>query len=379
MNLLLVRLRSPKIMGSLLQAASFVARKVESPPRRLLRIAASVPSNWGKHLIDLQDEGPEPEALEWTDCAILDNSFVGSKLFSTTVHALERNAVTVCSASGGDGTARSERSLGEVRLPLRIQPMPSWKLANLSQYTSVSIPLHARPEQELTMHGEIRGPSVEEMRPPEEIVEELNHLYVAGWRKQIHLFTSADAVSDSAWLSRVFAQLERWRFGKRIAGFSADVCTRDIAEPQLASKAARAGIADAFVRFNLQGEQSLGLKSENDCICFLKKLQRLGIQVRGGLPMIRAGISWEETMEEAARLRSLRLDRLLAQLVGAPLAFKNRVHALRTVRYLGKSFHDVRQIVTDVAHARKRTPQVLTLAAAIAIYSDAYRLVEQAV
>ena len=379
MNLLLVRLRSPKIMNSLLHAASFVTRKVESPPRRLLRIAASVPSNWGKHLIDLRDKGPEPEALEWTDCAILDNSFIGARRGSTTLRNFERNAVTVCSASGGDGASRAVKSLGGVQLPLRIKSIPSWKLANLSQYTSVSIPLHARPEQELTMRGEIHGPSVEEMRPPEEIVEELNHLYVAGWRKQIHFFTAADAKSDAAWLSRVFAKLEQWRFGKQVCGMSADICASEIAEPQLASRAAKAGIKDVFLRFELQGEQSLGLTSEHDFICFLKKLQRLGIQVRGGLPIVRAGIGWEEIMNEAARLRSLHLDRLLAQLVGAPLTFRNRVHALCTVRYLEKSFREMRQIMSDVVFARKRSPQILSLAAAIAIYSDTYRLVEQGV
>ena len=240
-------------------------------------------------------------------------------------------------------------------------------------------PKAGQVRRQLTMHGEIRGPSAEEMRAPEEIVEELNHLYVAGWRRQIHLFTAADAVSDAAWLCRVFAQLERWRFGKQIDSFSADVSVSDIAEPHIAARAAKAGISDAFVRFHLRGEHSVGLKSEDDCICLLKKLQRLGIQVRGGLPMVRAGIGWEEVMDEAARLRSLHLDRLLAQLVGAPLAFKNRVHALRTVRYLGKSFRDVRQIVTEVAHARIRSPQVLSLAGTIAIYSDTYRLVEQAV
>lgn len=378
MNLLLIRLRSPKIMSSLLHAASFVTRKLESPPRRLLRIAASVPANWGKHVIDLCDKGPEIEALEWTDCAIMDNSFIGSKGCSTTLRDCESNAVTVCSASGSGGAARSGMSLGEVRLPLRIKPMPSWKLANLSQYNSVSIPLHARPEQELTMNGEIHGSPIEEMRPPEEIVEELNHLYVAGWRKPIHFFTAADAESDPAWLSKVFAQLERWRFGKQVDCMSANVCTSELADPQLASKAAKAGVRDAFIRFELQGEQSFGLKSEHDCICFLKKLQRLGIQIRGGIPIVRAGIGWDEIMHEAARLRSLHLDRLLAQLVGAPLTLKARAYSLCTVRYLGKPFREVRQIVADVVSARKRSPQILSLAAAIAIYSDTYRLVEQA-
>lgn len=379
MNLLLVRLRSPKIVKSLLRGVSALSNRIESPPRRLLRIAASVPHHWGKQLVDLRGRGLNAEDLDWTDCAILDSSLEQQRECAHTVRSMERSAIELCSSGPGNPASRRHVSLGELRLPLRLQPVPNWRVADLSQYSSVSIPLHSTADESLSVRGDFGSSSVEEMRSADEIIEELNHLYVAGWRKHIHLFTSVDGESDTDWMRRVFERLERWRLGKTLGGLSADLCASEMAARAVVTQAVDAGITDVYLRFPLDAEDTNGLQSEDDLIAFLKFLQRAGIQVRGGMPITQSDVEWEESLEQAARLHALKLDRLLAQLLGAPLELGNRVRALRVVGYLGKSLREMQRIVADIARTRIRSPQLLSLAATIAIYSEAYRLLERVV
>ncbi len=67
MNILLVYPEFPDTFWSFKHALKFVQKKAGSPPLGLLTIAAMLPSDWGKRLVDLNVTRLTDKDLQWAD------------------------------------------------------------------------------------------------------------------------------------------------------------------------------------------------------------------------------------------------------------------------------------------------------------------------
>ncbi|HSN93584.1 MAG TPA: B12-binding domain-containing radical SAM protein, partial [Anaerolineaceae bacterium] len=67
MKILLVYPEFPDTFWSFKHALKFIGKKSSSPPLGLLTIAAMVPQDWEKRLVDLNIEPLKEADLEWAD------------------------------------------------------------------------------------------------------------------------------------------------------------------------------------------------------------------------------------------------------------------------------------------------------------------------
>ncbi|MCK4355454.1 B12-binding domain-containing radical SAM protein, partial [Candidatus Bipolaricaulota bacterium] len=71
MNVLLVYPEFPDTFWSFKHALRFIRKKASSPPLGLLTVAAMLPSEWTKRLIDVNVAKLTEKDLEWADYAFI--------------------------------------------------------------------------------------------------------------------------------------------------------------------------------------------------------------------------------------------------------------------------------------------------------------------
>ncbi len=67
MNILLVYPHYPDTFWSFRHALKFIGRKASFPPLGLLTVAAMLPAEWEKRLVDMNVHSLSDEELEWAD------------------------------------------------------------------------------------------------------------------------------------------------------------------------------------------------------------------------------------------------------------------------------------------------------------------------
>jgi hypothetical protein len=71
MNVLLLYPEFPDTFWSFKHALSFVGKKASLPPLGLLTVAAMLPPDWAKRLVDVNVGNLRDDDLEWADCVFI--------------------------------------------------------------------------------------------------------------------------------------------------------------------------------------------------------------------------------------------------------------------------------------------------------------------
>src|SRR5450759_384767 len=79
MNILLVYPEFPDTFWSFKHALKFVRRKASSPPLGLLTVAAMLPPEWDKRLVDMNVRSLTHNDLEWADYVFISAMIVQQK------------------------------------------------------------------------------------------------------------------------------------------------------------------------------------------------------------------------------------------------------------------------------------------------------------
>src|SRR5659263_310522 len=85
----------PETFWTLRHAIKFLGVKVVSPPLALLTVAAMLPQEWAKKLVDLNVEPLTDEHLAWADMAFISAMPIQSKAADAVIRRCWA-AVTVC-------------------------------------------------------------------------------------------------------------------------------------------------------------------------------------------------------------------------------------------------------------------------------------------
>lgn len=318
MRVLLVYPEFPDTFWSFKHALKFIRKKAGAPPLGLLTVAAMLPSEWEKRLVDLNAADLTLDDLEWADYVFISAMIVQRNSAQALIARCKQVGVKVV-AGGPLFTMEHEQFPGvdhfvlneaELTLPpflqdladgrpqrlysttefpdIRETPAPLWQLANLGHYDTISIqfsrgcPFHCDFCNVTALLG--HRPR---LKTAEQIIAELDSLYALGWRKNI-FFVDDNFIGNKKQIkSEVLPALIEWRKGKSGMPFSTEVSINLADDDKLLGLMTQAGFHAVFVGIETPNEESLVECSKNqnkgrDLIESVKRLQRAGLQVQGG-------------------------------------------------------------------------------------------------
>jgi radical SAM superfamily enzyme YgiQ (UPF0313 family) len=318
MNILLVYPEFPDTFWSFKHALKFVHKKAGSPPLGLLTIAAMLPSEWQKKLVDLNVTNLTEKNLAWADyvfisamvvqresvlkviqrCKLMGVKVVaGGPLFTmgheqfpdVNYFILNEAEVTLAPFLHDLEQGHADRVYTSVEFPdIQHTPIPLWKMADLKNYDTVSIqfsrgcPFNCDFCNITALLG--HRPRT---KTAKQIIAELDSLYALGWRKNI-FFVDDNFIGNKKFIkTEVLPALIDWRKGKTGMPFSTEASINLADDQELLTLMVKAGFDTVFVGIETPNENSLTecRKNQNkgrNLVESVKQLQRAGLQVQGG-------------------------------------------------------------------------------------------------
>jgi radical SAM superfamily enzyme YgiQ (UPF0313 family) len=318
MNALLIYPKFPDTFWSFKSALKFIHRKAANPPLGLLTVAAMLPDEFQKRLVDVNVDDLTDDDLSWADIA-----FIGGM-------AVQRNSareiITRCKEAGlkivaGGPLFTSEYNqfeavdhfvLNEAELTLppfladldkgcakhvyettefcdiRSTPAPMWELIRFKHYASMSIqfsrgcPFNCEFCNVTALLGHRAR-----IKTAEQIIAELDGLYNLGWRGQV-FFVDDNFIGNKAYLkTHLLPALIQWQKGKKEIPFNTEASVNLADDEPLMEMMVKAGFDSVFIGIETPNEESLTEcnKQQNknrNLIESVKLMQRAGLQVQGG-------------------------------------------------------------------------------------------------
>ena len=318
MKVLLVYPEFPDTFWSFKHALRFIRKKAGAPPLGLLTVAAMLPSEWQKRLVDLNVTNLTEEDLAWADYVFVSAMVVQRESVRAILKRCKTASVRV--VAGGPLFTMEHEQFPEVdhfvlneaeetlapflrdleqglarrvyaspEFPdLHQTPVPLWKMADLRHYETISIqfsrgcPFNCDFCNVTALLG--HRPRT---KTAAQIIAELDSLYALGWRKSI-FFVDDNFIGNKKQIkSEVLPALIEWRRGKTGMPFSTEASINLADDPVLLSLMVEAGFDTVFVGIETPNEASLAECSKNqnkgrDLVESVKQLQRAGLQVQGG-------------------------------------------------------------------------------------------------
>lgn len=318
MNVLLIYPEFPDTFWSFKHALKFVRKKASFPPLGLLTVAAMLPTEWAKRLVDLNVTPLKERDLAWADYAFISGMVVqrksacqviarckeagikivaGGPLFTSEYeqfadvdHFVLNEAEVTLSPFLEDlrqGKARRVYTTAEFA-DIRKTPVPLWELADLNRYISMSIqysrgcPYHCEFCNVTTLFG--HRPRT---KTAAQITAELDRFYNLGWRGSIFFVDDNLIGNKTSIKTGLLPELIRWQQEHVALSFHTEVSINLADDVPLMQMMVEAGFETVFVGIETPNEDGLAEcgKKQNknrNLIEDVKRIQRAGLQVQGG-------------------------------------------------------------------------------------------------
>ncbi|HLE86790.1 MAG TPA: B12-binding domain-containing radical SAM protein [Candidatus Brocadiaceae bacterium] len=318
MNILLIYPEFPDTFWSFKHALKFVRKKASFPPLGLLTIAAMLPPEWSKRLVDVNVTKLTDEDLAWADYAFISGMVVQR---TSAQHIIKRcKEVDVKVVAGGPlFTSEHEQfenvdhfvlNEAELTLPSFLEdlhnncagrvystshfadiqktPTPLWALADLRQYASMSIqysrgcPYHCEFCNVTSLFG--RRPRT---KTAEQIVAELDCFYNMGWRGRV-FFVDDNLIGNKKSLkNELLPALIKWQREHVPIPFNTEASINLADDDSLMRMMSESGFDTVFVGIETPDTDSLAEcnKKQNknrNLIEDVRRIQRAGLQVQAG-------------------------------------------------------------------------------------------------
>lgn len=318
MNVLLIYPEFPDTFWSFKHALKFVQKKASFPPLGLLTVAAMLPAEWSKRLIDLNVKPLKESDLEWADYALIGGMVVQRKSACQIIARCKDAGIKIV-AGGPLFTSEYEQfpdvdhfvlNEAEVTLPpfledlkqgkarrvymtsefadIRQTPVPLWELADLNRYISMSIqysrgcPYHCEFCNVTTLFG--HRPRT---KTAAQVTAELDRFYSLGWRGSIFFVDDNLIGNKTSIKTGLLPELIRWQQEHVPLSFHTEVSINLADDVPLMEMMVEAGFETVFVGIETPDEEGLAEcgKKQNknrDLIEDVRRIQRAGLQVQGG-------------------------------------------------------------------------------------------------
>lgn len=318
MNILMLYPEFPDTFWSFKHALRFEGKRASSPPLGLATIAALLPQDWNKRIIDLNVTQLKPSDLTWADYVFV-SAMIVQRPSAEKVIELAHQAGKKVVAGGPLFTAEYDSfpqvdylvlNEGEITLPqfladleqghpqhlymtsefpdIQKSPAPMWELIDMKQYDSMSIQFsRGCPYNCDFCNITVLLGHRPRTKTAEQIIHELDTLYALGWRRNV-FFVDDNFIGNKRILKEeILPAIIEWRKGKVGCQFITEVSINLADDDELMDLMRRAGFISVFVGIETPSEESLTEchKTQNknrDLIESVKRMQRNGLQVMGG-------------------------------------------------------------------------------------------------
>ncbi|HEY6839261.1 MAG TPA: B12-binding domain-containing radical SAM protein [Geobacteraceae bacterium] len=319
MKILLVYPHYPDTFWSFRYALRFIGRKASFPPLGLLTVAAMLPGEWEKRLVDMNVRALADEDLAWADCVFISAMTVQRQSAEEVIARCR--CLGVKTAAGGplftacheDFPGVDHLVLGEAELTLppfledlrrgearhlytderratlQETPIPLWDLLDARDYAAMNVqysrgcPFDCEFCDITALFG--RKPRTKKLP---QLIAELESLYVRGWRGAI-FFVDDNFIGDRGKLKReVLPAMIDWMERRGRPFYFYTEASIDLADDgYLMELMARAGFEEVFIGIETPHEDGLAesgkVQNRNrDLLASVRRIQRAGLQVHGG-------------------------------------------------------------------------------------------------
>jgi radical SAM superfamily enzyme YgiQ (UPF0313 family) len=319
MNILLVYPNYPDTFWSFKHALKFVSKKASFPPLGLLTVAALLPEEWDKRLIDMNANDLKDEDILWADYIFISAMSVQSESANEIIQRCKKlNAKVV--AGGPLFTSSQELypeidhlilNEAEITLPMFLNdlnegkakriytteewaeitttPLPLWELVPMNNYTSMNVqysrgcPFDCDFCDITVLYG--RRPRT---KTKDQVIAELDALYFSGWRGPV-FFVDDNFIGNKAKLKKeILPSIAEWMEKRKSPFFLNTEASINLADDEkLMELMVKAGFEAVFIGIESPNDESLvecnKIQNRNrDMISSVKKIQDFGLEVQGG-------------------------------------------------------------------------------------------------
>jgi len=320
MKILLLYPKFPKTFWSFKYALPFIGKKAAFPPFGLLTVAAMLPKDWEKKLVDLNIQDLDEKDLRWADLIFISAMIVQKESVRDIIN-LAKSLGKKIVAGGPLFTTGYEEFLNDIdcfvlgeaeaTLPLFLEdfkkgdlkkvyksdqwpnisyaPIPEWKLINMKKYVSMGVqlskgcPFNCEFCDIVLLSGR-----VPRIKSREQILNELDALYQKGWREGV-FFVDDNFIGNKIKLKEEIlpAIIEWMEERKHPFSFNTQVSINFADDEELMKLMVKAGFNTVFIGIESPKEESLKEcgKFQNlnrDLLTSVRTIQNRGLQVQAG-------------------------------------------------------------------------------------------------
>lgn len=317
MKVLMVNPEFPDTYWSFRHALPFERKRCAFPPLGLLTVSSLLPKSWERRLVDLNVRSIKDSEIEWADMVFVTGMLVqkdslhevvnqckamgkrvvlGGPYVTTTIenlpnadHIFIGEAETTLAEFVADlesgNTKRTYKATD--RPPLSLTPVPDFKIADLKQYSSMSVqysrgcPFNCEFCDIIEIYGR-----VPRTKSNPQMLAELDALLDLGWRGTVFIVDD-NFIGNKKNVRKFMPALADWQeeHGQPFSLLTeASVNLAD--DEELLSEMRRAGFRKVFLGIETPVEESLkeAQKSQNrgDLLASVKKIQSYGMEVMAG-------------------------------------------------------------------------------------------------
>jgi radical SAM superfamily enzyme YgiQ (UPF0313 family) len=319
MKVLLVYPKYPESFWSFSYALRFIGKKSAHPPLGLLTVAAMLPREWEKRLVDMNVKKLRDEDIKWADCVFISAMAIQRDSAREVIDRCHRFGVKTV-AGGPLFTMEPEEfddvdhlvlNEAEITLPQFLEdlergtpqhiyttdlkpdlsqtPIPLWDLINLHDYASMSIqysrgcPYDCEFCDITTLYGH-----KQRLKTVEQMLAELDALYERGWRGSVFIVDDNFIGNKVRLKNEVLPAIIEWMEAHEHPFWFITEASINLADDEeLMDLMRRAGFVHVFVGIETPDEESLKecnkfANLNRNLISSVKKIQNYGMQVSGG-------------------------------------------------------------------------------------------------
>jgi radical SAM superfamily enzyme YgiQ (UPF0313 family) len=319
LKILLVYPHYPDTFWSFKHALKFVSKKASFPPLGALTVAAMLPSEWEKKLIDMNVDTLKDQDIRWADyvfisamvvqkesvreviqrCNSLGTKVVaGGPLFTTEPQAfsgvdhfiLNEAEITLAPFLSDLAKGQPQKTYTtDIHPAITQTPAPLWSLINMNKYSSMNLqysrgcPFNCEFCDITFLDGQ--NPRTKDK---EQLLAEMDSLYNAGWRGDV-FFVDDNFIGNKKKLKEetLPAMIDWMQKRKRPFNLFTEVSVNLADDEALMQLMSEAGFNKVFVGIETPNEASLSecdkkQNSHRDLIATVKTIQNHGFEVMGG-------------------------------------------------------------------------------------------------
>lgn len=318
MKALFISPKFPETFWTLRHAIKFLGVRAGSPPLALLTVAALVPPDWQKQLVDENVEPLTDEHLAWADLAFISAMTIQSPAADKIIRRCRAAGVKVCAGGVHFSTAGAQFEpvehlfIGEVEetLPMFLadlaqgkalpeyragrfpeldsSPAPAWELLHPSWYSNMLVQVcRGCPHDCDFCHVIVLYGRRPRYKKPDQVLAELQGLYDVGWRGSL-TFADDNFICHQGKAKDLLRALGRWQAAHGYPFFFLAQVSIEVGDdPELLPLMAQAGFVGLFLGIETPDPASLKEcnKRQNlnrDLVAAVHHIQAHGMEVIGG-------------------------------------------------------------------------------------------------